>query len=242
MGIEQGVKRAARFALPAFIAGAGFFGCGRDDGNTNVTAAVVPTTEVPPATQEISPTAEATPTIQPILEPTPTKIPVPTETATPKPPEATATPIPEKLVNFLPQYSVFYGEMTQENGTGKGSVVIANIPGYPDQLYAFFMANRSGGGFLYPINKTGGNSLEAGGKVEITLEDAQTLSGRLAKFSDASPTAWGFKIPRYGTGRAAIIEAEKKLWAIEIANAPAEWPRVPEATILGAGFRKIELP
>ena len=179
-------------------------------------------------------------------------------------PEPTATPTPEsvkKPENFLPEYSVFYGEMKKEDGTAKGSVIVSHIPGYPNQLYVFAEANRSGEGYLFDINKTDGNSLEAaigrrvGGvyvtptpsqvelenrpKINIALEEG-VLVGKLEWYVDRA--LWSFRINYYGTGRTAIMEAAKKLWAVEIAYAPAEWSRVPETTILPAGFRGIELP
>lgn len=162
-------------------------------------------------------------------------------------PTSAPAPAPElakKPENILPEYSVYYGQMKQEGGTGTGTAIIANIPGYPNQLYAFFIVDRSGQGYLYDITKADGNNLEAKGHggIKITLKDARTLSGRLEKLFADIPTPWSFDIQYYGTGKPAALEAAKKLWAKEVANDPAAWPKVPDATILLAGFRKIDLP
>src|SRR3990172_7059345 len=81
----------------------------------------------------------------PIPTQTPEATPIPRETETP-----TAEPV-KKPENFLPEYSVFYGQMTEEDGTAKGSIIIAHLPGYPNHLYVFDEANRSGQGYLLEI-------------------------------------------------------------------------------------------
>lgn len=258
----------------------------REDGTGQVKPNPTDTPK-PPATAEPSAIASAT------REPSPTTAPAtatvtsaPTSTEVPPSPSATttgtatreatattapttSTPEPEsekKPENFLPEYSVFYGPMTQEGGTGKGSIIIAKIPGYPNHLYVFDVANRSGQGYLYKIKETNGNNLEAipewvvrgeyvtptaaqieraknqpQTKVKITSEgNNETLSGRYERPNDAP---WVFnKIKFYGTGRDVIIEAAKKLWATEVVNFPTGWQKVPEATILQVGFRGIKLP
>ncbi|OGE28547.1 hypothetical protein A2772_02120 [Candidatus Daviesbacteria bacterium RIFCSPHIGHO2_01_FULL_38_8b] len=174
--------------------------------------------------------------------------------ATPDPvrqliPTSTPAPAPElarKPENFLPEYAVYYGQMKQENGTGTGSVIIANIPGRSEWLYAFSMANRDIGGYIFRINKLDANNLEASGSlgmVNTTLaEDGKTLSGII--LWKRNNTSWRFDIQQYGTGKVAIIEAAKKLWDKEIANDPTLWQKVPEKTILDSMFdgKGIPLP
>lgn len=187
------------------------------------------------------------PTPVPTATAKPTETPVPA-TATAEPTKVPATPTPEaakKLEKILPEYSVFYGQMQQENApANRGSAIIANIPGFPNQLYAFFEANNTGGGYLYEINKIGEDNLEMKGKggIKIVLKDPKTLSGRLEKFSDASPNPWVYDLKYYGTGKDKLIEAAKKVIATEVAHSPAEWANVSKDSLDSLAFRKITLP
>lgn len=176
--------------------------------------------------------------------------------------QAPATPEPpKKPENILPPYAVFFGQMMKEDGSAKGSIVAAQIPNYPNYLYVFDTATRTG--FLYQIEKIDGKSLEAmvgfrmGGvyitptadqaerikntpqfKINITLEDAETLSGNFGKANDL----WNVKMKLLGTGKAALYEGAKRFWAADVAKQPTLWQNVPDATIQRAGFQGIELP
>ena len=71
-------------------------------------------------------------------------------------------------------------------------------------------------------------------KLKMILgEDGKTLSGSYRKDE--------YQMSIYGTGRAALIDAARRLWAEEIVNDPGAWQKVPEASILEAAFRGIEL-
>lgn len=187
----------------------------------------------PPPPHEVL--AVAAPQLQPTEVAPPLQIePQPANTPTPAP-ELVLPPKPE---NFLPEYSIYFGQMREENGTGRGSVIIANIPGRPEWLYAFSMANRNIGGYIFKINTIDSNNLEASGnlgRVNITLaKDAKTLSGSILWKRDN--TSWLFDIQNSGRGREAMLEAAKKLWAREIVNDLTLWQNVPDKTILDAMF------